>query len=180
MLFLIAKKRRFDLPSLVVERDQAGGGVTVVVEQGRGEPVDAGVPAGGGGDGDLAFDDAHVEAADPGQERAVAEMPQDRWFTGRGQPGQQRRAGGGDLFEQGVAGQALVEQHDHAGVQGPGQPGGVGALTGAGRPEHDVDDRAGAAGDQSDQRDLRVAAGLGVLVAAFAQTGAGGGVVGRV
>lgn len=37
-----------------------------MVEQGGGQPVDA-----GGGDGDLALDDADFQPADPGQERAV-------------------------------------------------------------------------------------------------------------
>lgn len=48
-----------------------------------------------------------------------------------GEPDRQRCTGVGDLVEQGVAGQAAVEQDDHAGVQGSGQPGGVGALAGA-------------------------------------------------
>src|SRR5262249_35047083 len=53
----------FDLPSLVVEGGQVGGGMAVVVEQGGGKSVGAGVPAGVGGDGDLGVDHADLHRA---------------------------------------------------------------------------------------------------------------------
>src|SRR6516164_9639108 len=46
----------FDFPALVVKGDQRGCRVLPVVGQGGGQPVDASVPPGAGGDGDLAFD----------------------------------------------------------------------------------------------------------------------------
>lgn len=82
----------------MVELDQAERGVSAVVEQGGREAVAAGVPAVGGGDGDLAFDDADLDVAHPGQERAVGQPAQDRGFTVRGQSGQEVGAGVGDLF----------------------------------------------------------------------------------
>jgi hypothetical protein len=59
---------RFHLPAFVVELDQVGGGIAAVVEQGGGQPVDAGTPPSGGGDGELALDDADLQLPDPGEE----------------------------------------------------------------------------------------------------------------
>src|SRR5262252_2251501 len=56
----------FDLPSFVVQPDQVEGGVAAVIEQGGGQAVGTGAPPGGGGDGDLALDDADFHAADAG------------------------------------------------------------------------------------------------------------------
>ena len=53
-------------------------------------------------------------------------------------------------------------------------------LAPAARAEHGVDDRPGAAGDERDQQDLRVAGGVGVLVGPLAQPGPGSGIVGDV
>ena len=62
-------------------------------------------------------------------------------------------------------------------MQRAGQPLGVADFTTAARAEDRVDDRPGAARDERDQQDLRVAGGGGVLVGALAQAGPGGGVV---
>jgi hypothetical protein len=51
-------KLRF--PALVMQLDQLGRWVTAVVEEGGGQPVDAGGVAGVGSKGDLALDDADL------------------------------------------------------------------------------------------------------------------------
>lgn len=72
----------------MIQRDQFECRVGSVVEQGGGESVDVGAPSGGGGDGDLSFDDADLQLPDLGQERAVDEAPQDRWLAGGGRAGE--------------------------------------------------------------------------------------------
>src|SRR5690348_14675883 len=61
-----------DLPPLVVEPDQAGGGEAAVIQQGGDQPeavlAAAAVRA---GHGHVRLDDPHVQAADPGQVRPV-------------------------------------------------------------------------------------------------------------
>jgi hypothetical protein len=138
-----------------------------VVEQGGRQSVDAGVLSGGGGDGDLALDDADLRWADPGQERAVLEVAQDRGLAGGGQPGEERGTGVRDGGQEGVGGQAAVQQHDHVLIQGAGKALAVGGLAAGTGTEDRVDHRPGAAGDQGDQADLRIAGG-GVLVGALA------------
>jgi hypothetical protein len=53
-----------DLPALVIEGDQLRGGIAVVVEQGRDQPVVAGPADAAGDDGDLSVDDADGQRAE--------------------------------------------------------------------------------------------------------------------
>ncbi|MCG5213361.1 hypothetical protein MBA17_08830 [Streptosporangium sp. KLBMP 9127] len=92
--FLDREVGGFHLPPLVIELDQLEGGVAVVVELGGGQAVHAPGASGGGGDGDLAFHDADLDPADPGQEGAVGQAAQDRRLADGAQPGQERGAGG--------------------------------------------------------------------------------------
>ncbi|GAA0959676.1 hypothetical protein GCM10009575_092430 [Streptomyces rhizosphaericus] len=127
------------------------------------------MPPGGGGDGDLALDDADLHGADPGQERAVVKPAKDRRLARGREPGQEGGTGAIHGLKEGVGGESPVQQHDHARMQGAQQAAsedGFARLAGA---EDRVDDRAGAAGHQGDQQDLRVAGGGGVLIGSFAQ-----------
>jgi len=80
----------------------------VVVEEGGRQTVDACVPSGGGGDGDLAFDDADVDGGDAGEEGTVRQTPQDRGFACGGQSGQEVGSGGSGVLQEGVGAEASV------------------------------------------------------------------------
>ncbi|MDP9609106.1 hypothetical protein JOF35_001383 [Streptomyces demainii] len=101
-------------PPLVVQPDQLERWAAAVIEQGRGQAVYAGVPPGGGGDGDLALDDADLHGADPGEEGAIVEPSQDGRLARGGEPGQEVGAGVVHGLQEGVGGESPVQQYDHA------------------------------------------------------------------
>src|SRR4249920_1428638 len=156
----------FDLPSLVVQRDQRTGGPGVGIGQGGGQPVAAAGPAGTGGDGDLGVDDADLDPAEQRQPGSVVQAANHRQLAvGLAAP-QQLGAGGGDAAGEGGGGEVAVAQHQHPGVQVLGELHGHGRLAAAGGAEHHRDQAAGAAGDQGDQAQQGIAraavvAGLG-------------------
>src|SRR6185437_14815410 len=99
----VAQREVGDLvfPAFVVEAEQRGGRVAVVIGEGGGEPVPGGEPGPGGeGDGDLGIDDPDGQAADPGQVGAITEAGQGRERAAGGQPGQEPGSGRGDSLQE--------------------------------------------------------------------------------
>ena len=155
--FCQLRKDHLDLPALVIQGDQPGRRVAAPVEQRGGQPVNPGVPAGAGGDGDLALDHPDLHRADLRQERPVTVAAQHRRLAVALDADQQVRLRGGELADQRGDIEVTVQQHDHAGVQAARQPPGAVLLTAADRAEDRVDDRARAAGHQGHQPQQRVA-----------------------
>ena len=75
------QERGLDLPPIMVQRDDLSGGAVGVEDRGD-QPVDPGLAAGGGGDGDLAADDLDLDRADPRHVGAVAQPAADRELAG--------------------------------------------------------------------------------------------------
>ena len=163
-----------DLPALVVEDGQVAGGVAGGVGQGGDQPVAAGGAPGAGGDGDLGVDDPDGDAAEarqPGAVRAAA--------AGRGASGRCSRCGRGSgslpwLPRSARPGSRRRSSGRPAGssrVQAAEQARGAGGLARGDGAEHGVDDGAGAAADQGQQPQHRVA---GAAVGAAALLGVDG------
>jgi hypothetical protein len=70
------------------------------IEDGGDQPVDPGLSAGGGGDGDLAADDLDLDRADPRHIRPVAQPAADRQLAAVLDPDQHVGAGVGDRGDQ--------------------------------------------------------------------------------
>ena len=117
---------------------------------------------GAGGDGDLGVDDPDGDAAEARQPGPVGKAAQDREPRGAvpgADPDQEVRPGSRDLRGQEPGAEVPVGEQDHARVQAGEQARGVGGLAAGDGPEHGVDDGAGAAADQDQQPQHRVAGG---------------------
>ena len=158
-------------PAVVIQPDQRTGGIAAGVDQGGGQPVVRGVAAAvGAGHGDVGGDDAHRQRVDARQVGAVVAAGQHRRLADRADPGQELRAGAGQLGEELAGVEAAVEQHQHVPVEQTQQATRVVGLCGRRRPEHRTQQGAGPGLDQGHQFHHRVA-GDAVRGAQLAQPG---------
>ena len=107
-------------------------------------------------------DDPDGDAAEARQPGPVAAAAQDRKLRGAvpaADPDQEVRPGSRDLRGQEPGAEVPVGEQDHSRVQAAEQARGAGGLAFGYRAEHGVDDGAGAAADQDQQPQHRVAGG---------------------
>src|SRR6266704_2217840 len=91
--------------------------VASVVEQGGGQPVDAGDAASAGGNGDLGVDHADLYTAQQRQPGPVGVSGQHHQLAAVLAAHQHIGLGGGDRGDQLAGGEVAVQQHDHPGLQ---------------------------------------------------------------
>jgi len=124
---------RFDLPLLVIQAEQGGGGIAAVVRQRGDQPVGVlDAAAVGAGHGQVRFDDPHLQAVQVRAVGAVRQVLQHRRAAGGRAAGQQHRPGRGDLAQEGAGVKGPVQQHEHARAQQGQQLAGQAGLVPAG------------------------------------------------